>query len=28
LALVYFAGSFVMSSYSRRLEGRMGLGER
>jgi general L-amino acid transport system permease protein len=28
MALVYFAGSFVMSSYSRRLEVRMGLGER
>ncbi|MFQ5433557.1 MAG: amino acid ABC transporter permease [Anaerolineae bacterium] len=28
LAVVYFIGSFVMSSYSRRLETRLGLGER
>ncbi len=28
LALIYFFGSFIMSSYSRRLEVRLGLGER
>jgi general L-amino acid transport system permease protein len=28
LALVYFTGSFVMSSYSRRLEAQLGVGER
>ena len=28
MAAVYFTGSFVMSSYSRRLEGRLGVGER
>ena len=28
LGLVYFIGSFVMSSYSRRLETRLGVGER
>jgi general L-amino acid transport system permease protein len=28
LAVVYFLGSFIMSSYSRRLETRLGLGER
>lgn len=28
LAVVYFTGSFVMSSYSRRLEVRLGVGER
>jgi len=28
LGLVYFVGSFVMSSYSRRLETRLGVGER
>lgn len=28
MAIVYFTGSFVMSSYSRRLEVQMGLGER
>jgi len=28
MALVYFLGSFVMSSYSRRLEAQLGVGER
>ena len=28
MAVVYFLGSFIMSSYSRRLEVRLGLGER
>ena len=28
LAFLYFAGSAVMAGYSRRLEKRMGLGER
>jgi general L-amino acid transport system permease protein len=28
LGLIYFLGSFVMSSYSRRLETRLGVGER
>jgi general L-amino acid transport system permease protein len=28
IGLVYFVGSFVMSSYSRRLETRLGVGER
>jgi general L-amino acid transport system permease protein len=28
LALIYFTGSFVMSSYSRRLETQLGVGER
>jgi general L-amino acid transport system permease protein len=28
LGIVYFSGSFVMSSYSRRLEKRLGVGER
>jgi len=28
LALIYFLGSFVMSSYSRRLETKLGVGER
>jgi general L-amino acid transport system permease protein len=28
MAVVYFLGSFMMSSYSRRLEVRVGLGER
>jgi len=28
LAMVYFIGSFVMSSYSRKLEVRLGVGER
>jgi general L-amino acid transport system permease protein len=28
LAAIYFTGSFVMSSYSRRLEAELGMGER
>ena len=28
MAVIYFAGSFVMSSYSRRLEAQLGMGER
>jgi len=28
MALVYFLGSFIMSSYSRRLEVQLGVGER
>ena len=28
MAVVYFLGSFIMSSYSRRLEARLGVGER
>lgn len=28
MAIIYFLGSFIMSSYSRRLEVRLGLGER